>query len=53
MGATPMLALVEFVRGRGAVASQHYAEGFDHLRRVLDPADPAYHPFIGAWGSRT
>jgi len=50
MGATPMLALVEFVRGRGAVAHQRYPEGFDHLRRVLDPADPAYHPFIGAWG---
>jgi DNA-binding CsgD family transcriptional regulator len=50
MGATPMLALVEFVRGRAAVAHQRYPEGFDHLRRVLDPADPAYHPFIGAWG---
>ena len=50
MGATPMLALVQFVRGRGAVAHQHYAEGFEHLRRTLDPSDPAYHPFIGAWG---
>ena len=50
MGATPMLALAQFVRGRGAVAHQRYAEGLDHLRRVLDPADPAYHPFIGAWG---
>jgi DNA-binding CsgD family transcriptional regulator len=50
MGATPMLALVQFVRGRGAVAHQHYAEGFEQLRRTLDPADTAYHPFIGAWG---
>lgn len=50
MGADPMLALVQFVRGRGAVAHQRYPEGFDHLRRALDPADPAYHPFIGAWG---
>jgi DNA-binding CsgD family transcriptional regulator len=50
MGATPMLALVQFVRGRGAVAHQRYPEGFDHLRRALDPADPVYHPFIGAWG---
>jgi DNA-binding CsgD family transcriptional regulator len=49
-GATPMLALVQFVRGRGAVAHQRYAEGLVHLRRVLDPADPAHHPFIGAWG---
>jgi DNA-binding CsgD family transcriptional regulator len=50
MGATPMLALVQFVRGRAAVAHQRYPEGFEHLRRALDPADPAYHPFIGAWG---
>jgi DNA-binding CsgD family transcriptional regulator len=50
VGATPMLALVQFVRGRGAVAHQHYEEGFEHLRRTLDPADPAFHPFIGAWG---
>jgi DNA-binding CsgD family transcriptional regulator len=50
LGATPMLALVQFVRGRAAVAHQHYAEGLEHLRRALDPADAAYHPFIGAWG---
>jgi len=50
MGANPMLALVQFVRGRGAVAHQRYPEGFEHLRRTLDPADPAYHPFVGAWG---
>jgi ATP/maltotriose-dependent transcriptional regulator MalT len=50
MGATPMLALVQFVRGRGAVAHQHYSEGFEHLRRTLDPTDPSYHPFVGAWG---
>ena len=50
MGATPMHALVQFVRGRAAVAHQRYAEGLEHLRRALDPADTAYHPFIGAWG---
>jgi DNA-binding CsgD family transcriptional regulator len=50
LGATPMLALVQFVRGRGAVAHQHYTEGLEHLRRTLDPADAVYHPFIGAWG---
>jgi DNA-binding CsgD family transcriptional regulator len=49
-GATSMLALVEFVRGRGAVAHQRYPEGLHHLRRILDPADPAHNPFIGAWG---
>jgi DNA-binding CsgD family transcriptional regulator len=50
LGATSMLALVQFARGRGAVAHQHYAEGLEHLRRTLDPADAVYHPFIGAWG---
>jgi DNA-binding CsgD family transcriptional regulator len=48
--ATPMLALAQFARGRGAVAHQFYAEGFEHHRRTLDPTDPAYHPHIGAWG---
>jgi ATP/maltotriose-dependent transcriptional regulator MalT len=50
LGATPMLALGQFVRGRGAVAHQHYSEGFEHHRRTLDPSDPAYQPFVGAWG---
>ncbi len=50
MGANPMLALVQFVRGRAAVAHGRYSEGLEHLGRALDPADPAYHPFVGAWG---
>jgi len=50
MGANPLLALVQFARGRGAVMHQSYPEGFEHLRRILDPADPAYHPFAGTWG---
>jgi DNA-binding CsgD family transcriptional regulator len=50
VGAQAMLALVQFARGRGAVAHQRYAEGLDHLRRALDPRDVAYHPFAGSWG---
>ena len=50
VGAQAMLALVQFARGRGAVAHQRYAEGLDHLKRVLDPGDVAYHPFVGSWG---
>jgi len=50
VGATPMLALVQFVRGRAAMAHQRYEEALEHHRRTLDPADPAYHPFVGAWG---
>jgi DNA-binding CsgD family transcriptional regulator len=44
-----MLSLVQFARGRGAVAHQLYSDGFDHLQRILDPIDVAYHPFVGAW----
>jgi ATP/maltotriose-dependent transcriptional regulator MalT len=50
VGAQAMLALVQFARGRGAVAHQRYPEGFDHLRRAFDPADVGYHPFVGYWG---
>jgi DNA-binding CsgD family transcriptional regulator len=50
VGAQAMLALVQFARGRGAVAHQRYAEGLDHLRRALDTRDVAYHPFAGSWG---
>jgi DNA-binding CsgD family transcriptional regulator len=49
-GATPLLALAQFARGRGAVAHQRYAAGIEHHRRTLDPADPAYQPFVGTWG---
>jgi DNA-binding CsgD family transcriptional regulator len=50
MGANPLLALVQFARGRGAMVQQRYPEGLAHLGRILDPADPAYHPFVGTWG---
>ena len=50
-GGTALIpALTQFVRGRGAVAHHRYAEGLDHHARTLDPPDPGYHPFIGAWG---
>jgi hypothetical protein len=50
MGAGPNLGLVLFARGRGAVVNQRYAEGLAYLRRILDPADPAHHPYVGTWG---
>ena len=49
MGVQPMLALVQFARGRGAVAHQRYDDGYEQLRRVLEPSDVAYHPFVGGW----
>lgn len=50
MGAYPLLSFVRFARGRGAVAHQRYEEGRDHLSRMFDPSDPAYHPLVGAHG---
>jgi hypothetical protein len=49
-GSTSMLGFVEFARGRGAVINQRYAAGLAHLRRIIDPADPLFHPFVGTWG---
>jgi DNA-binding CsgD family transcriptional regulator len=50
MGALPMLSLVQFARGRAAIVNLRYAEALAQLRRILDPADPAHHPFVGTWG---
>lgn len=50
VGAQAMLSLVQFARGRCAVAHQRYEEGYEHLKRMLDPGDVSYHPFVGAWG---
>ncbi|HEX3960237.1 MAG TPA: AAA family ATPase [Trebonia sp.] len=49
-GSTSMLGFVQFARGHGAVLNQRYAVGLTHLRRILDPADPVFHPFVGTWG---
>ena len=50
LGITTVVGLAEFVRGRGAVAHQRYSEGLQHHQRTLNPADPAYHAFVGPWG---
>ena len=50
MGANPMLSLVQFTRGRAAVAQGRFSDAFAALARVFDPADIAYQPFVGAWG---
>jgi putative transposase len=49
-GSASMLGFVQFARGHGAVINQHHAVGMAHLRRILDPADPVHHPFVGTWG---
>jgi DNA-binding CsgD family transcriptional regulator len=49
-GAHPLLGIVQFARGRGAVAHQRYEDGYFHLRRLFDPTDLAYQPLVGLWG---
>ena len=41
MRANPMLSLVEFARGRAALVDGRFADAYDHLRRIFDPADIA------------
>ncbi len=49
MGALPVLALVQLVRGVEALGAGRHPEAWDHLSRVLDPADAAHHPYVGFW----
>jgi len=48
-GANPMLALVQYPRGAAALADGRHDEAYQHLRRIFDPADSAYHPHVRSW----
>ncbi|MEV5541701.1 AAA family ATPase [Saccharopolyspora shandongensis] len=41
-GARPVLATVQLARGLAALSEGRFDDAFADLRRVLDPADPAY-----------
>jgi DNA-binding CsgD family transcriptional regulator len=41
--ARPVLAGVQAARGMSALVEGRYAEAYEHLRRMHDRADPAYH----------
>lgn len=43
IGARPVLATVQLARGLAALGECRYADAYDHLRRMHDPADPAFH----------
>ncbi|WP_173073868.1 helix-turn-helix transcriptional regulator [Phytohabitans rumicis] len=43
VAARPVLAQVQHARGLAALADGHHAEAYEQLRRMFDPADPAYH----------
>jgi DNA-binding CsgD family transcriptional regulator len=49
MGATPLLSIAQFVRGRAAIAEARFSDAYGELRRIYDPTEALYHPNIGAW----
>lgn len=42
-GARSVLAVVQFARGLCALGEGRHSDALDHLLRMQDPADPAYH----------
>lgn len=46
VGANAVLAAVQLARGAVALAGGQHAAAWDHVRRVHDPDDPAFHPTI-------
>jgi len=47
--ADPHLALVQCPRGAAALADGRYDEAYQHLRRIFDSSDNAYHPHVRSW----
>jgi DNA-binding CsgD family transcriptional regulator len=43
VAARPVLASVQHARGLAALGGGRYADAYEHLRRMYDPADAAYH----------
>ena len=48
-GSSSMLALVQIARGVTALGAGHFEDAYEHLRRVFDPADVAFHPVERSW----
>jgi DNA-binding CsgD family transcriptional regulator len=46
VGANAILAAAQFARGLADLSAGRPADAFQHLRRIHDPADPAYHSAI-------
>jgi DNA-binding CsgD family transcriptional regulator len=46
IGARALLAMARHARGLGALADGQPNEAYEHLARIHDPGDPAYHSFI-------
>jgi ATP/maltotriose-dependent transcriptional regulator MalT len=48
-GLPPLLAQVQLARGTAALGAGRHDEAYEHLARIFDPQDPAYHPHLRAW----
>jgi DNA-binding NarL/FixJ family response regulator len=46
IGASAALAAAQIARGQAALGAQRYREAFEHLKRLYDPSDLAYHAAI-------
>ena len=46
MGVNFLLAAGQIARGVSALGAGRHAQAYEQLRRLFDPADPAYHPLI-------
>jgi ATP/maltotriose-dependent transcriptional regulator MalT len=49
MGVKPLLALVELARGRNALLRGDHSIAYEHLKRISDPKDTAYHMYARFW----
>jgi DNA-binding NarL/FixJ family response regulator len=48
-GARAVLSVVQLARGLTALGVGRHDDGYAHLRRMFDPADPAYHRMESCW----
>jgi DNA-binding CsgD family transcriptional regulator len=49
MGAKPLLALVELARGRNALLRGDHSVAYEHLKRISNPKEIAYHMYARFW----
>lgn len=45
----PVVAVLELARGRVLLSADRWEDAHRSLRRLFDPADPAYHEYIAGW----
>jgi ATP/maltotriose-dependent transcriptional regulator MalT len=49
MASNSMLTLLQLARGLTALGRGRHGDAYQQLRRVFDPADLAFHPFVRGW----